>query len=903
MLHELWSDLRYRVCALLRRDALERELADELSFHIAHEAEKYVEAGVEPNEALRRARVAFGGVERAKEASRDSRGTAVLEMLLQDLRYAARSLRQHRAFSLTVILMLALGIGANATIFSLVDALLLRPLPVGHPNGLVTVGDPAAVDSRWTGSPLLDYVSYPLYVDLRDHNGVLSGVYANGSAGDVDVTIGPSADATPENPAARLVSGNFFHVLELPVRAGRVFTDEDDVPGAPSNVAVISHAYRKRHFATEREAIGATLHVNGAQVTIVGVTPPGFTGDIIGEPTDIWLPLALQPLVQPRRNLLITRETSWLVLMGRLAPGVTLEQAAAVLPALEANAIRSHLTGDHLARFEDDLKASPMHVTPGARGFSRYRETYGRALIVLMAAVAIVILVVCANVANLMLARAQARLREMSVRMTLGASRRRLVQQLLIEAMLLAVVAAVLGLLATSWGGHLLLAVVHSDPPIELDLLPNAKLLAFTVASTLTCVVLFGLAPAFRVTRVDLAAALRAHGRGIGGAPVAKLFVVAQIALSTIMLVGTSLLARSMRQLLSTDLGMDRDHLVVVHVATSRTSYVGARRVAFRQELVDRLRRLPGIDAVSYSQTGLFSGGRSSAHVTVPGFVAQADSEAEVEYDTVGPEYFRTIGARLLRGRDFTAADMTQAHKVCVIDATMAAHYFRGRDPIGGTVVLDSEPLTIVGIVRDVEYGDVRARPTRRLYLPDVASATPRSIELQLQVRGRPEQFVGAVRQAILGVDRTVPASVEPLLDRVRRSISQDLLLMQVTTFFGGVTLVLAALGLYGITAYATTQRTGEFGLRAALGAEPWRVARLVVRDALLVALSGIAIGAPIGIAAATLLRATLFGVRPFDPMSLGASVGLLVATVVVASYLPAWRAARVSPLEALRAP
>ena len=908
MLDELWNDLRYRLRALLRRDAIERELEEELRFHIEREAEKHVRAGAEPNDALRRARVAFGGVERAKEASRDSRGTALLETMLKDVRYAARSLRQHRVFSVTVILTLALGIGANVTIFSLVDALLLRPLPVGHSDGLVTIGNPAAVNSRWTGSPTTDFVSYPLYVDLRDRNGVLTGVYANGSVGDLDVTMGPSTDATPENPTIRLVSGNFFRILELPAHAGRVFSEADDTPAAPNAVAVISDAYRQRHFATEREAVGATLRVNGVPVTIVGVTPPGFTGDIVGQPTELWLPLALQPLVQPRRNLLVTREVSWLVLMGRLAPGVTLQRARAVLPAIEAQAVRAHLSGVHLTRFEDDLKASPVRVDAGARGFSRYRETYGRALIVLMAAVALVILVVCANVANLMLARAVARMREMTVRMTLGAGRRRLVQQLLIESFLLAALAAVVGIIAASWGGELLLAVVHSDPPVELDILPNATVLAFTAGSTLACVVLFGLVPAFRVTRVDLATALRAHGRGIGGSstiarvPVAKLLVIAQIALSTVLLIASGLLVRSMGQLLGTDLGMDREHLLVVHVATSRTSYVGARLLAFRQDLVERLHSVPGVDAASYSQGGPFSGGQSSAHVTVPGFVAQADSEGEVEYDRVGPAYFRAIGARLLAGRDFTPADMTVRGKACVIDATAASHYFRGRDPIGRTVVLDSEPFTVVGVVRDVEYGDVRARPVRRVYFPDVdAQATPRSFELQLHVRGRPERYVEPVRQVLLAADRTIPASVEPLLDRVRRSVSEDLLLMQVTTFFGIVTLVLAALGLYGITAYATMQRTGEFGLRAALGAEPWRVAGLVVRDALLVALTGIAIGVPIGVAATSLLRATLFGVSPLDPLSLGAAIGLLAITVLVASYLPAWRASRVSPLEALR--
>ena len=909
MLHELWSDLRYRLRAFIRRDAVERELDDELRFHIEREAEKYVRGGAAPNDALRRARLAFGGVERAKEASRDSRGTALLETILKDLRYAARSLRQHRAFSLTVILTLALGIGANTTIFSLVDALLLRPLPVGHPDGLVTIGDPAAVDSRWTGSPTTDFVSYPLYVDLRERNGILGGLYANGTIGDLDVTVGRSADATPETPVVRLVSGSFFHVLELPAQAGRVFTDADDSQTSPSPVAVISNAYRERHFATARDAIGATIRVHGIPLTIVGVMPRGFTGDIVGQPTDVWLPLALQPILQPQRNLLVTREVSWLVLMGRLAPGVTLERARAVLPAIEAQMVRAHLTGVHLTRFEEDLKASPVRVAAGARGFSRYRETYGRALIVLMAAVGVVILVVCANVSNLMLARAVARMREMTVRMTLGAGRGRLVQQLLIESFLLASVAAILGVVAAGWGGHLLLALVHSDPPVELDVLPNVAVLAFTGASTLGCVVLFGLLPAFRVTRVDLATALRAHGRGIGGAssrigrvPVAKLLVVAQIALSTVLLIGSGLLVRSMSQLLGTDLGMDRDHLLVAHVATSHTSYVGARFAAFRRELLERLRREPGVDAVSYSQGGPFTGGRSSAHVTVPGFVAQADSEGEVEYDNVGPEYFRAIGARLLGGRDLTTADVTERARVCVIDETMATHYFRGRDPLGRTVVLDSVPFTIVGVVHDVEYSDVRARPVRRVYFPDVeALSTPRSFELQLHVRGRPERFVAPVRQAILAVDRTVPVSVEPLLDRVRGSLSQDLVLMQVTTFFGTVTLILAALGLYGITAYATTQRTGEFGLRAALGAEPWRVAGLVVRDAAVMALAGIAIGVPIGIAATSLLRALLFGVGPLDPLSLGAAVGLLAVAVLVASYLPAWRASRVSPLEALR--
>src|SRR5438094_1518222 len=308
MINELLSDLRYRLRALLRRDVVERELDDELRFHVEREAEKYVGAGLAPEDALRRARLALGGVEHTKELSRDTRGTARLEAVLQDIRYALRSLRQHRAFSLTVVLTLALGIGSNTAIFALVDALLLRTLPVPNAEGLVTIGDPAAVTSRWTGSPVTDYVSYPLYIDVRDHNEVLSGLYANGSIGDLDVVVGHDGDATAEHPVARLVSGNFFSVLELPAYLGRTFTADDDTPSNPNAVAVISHAYWQRRFAKDHAAIGAVIRIQGVPVTIIGVTPSTFWGDIVGEPTDIWLPVTLEPALKPRTNFISSRE-------------------------------------------------------------------------------------------------------------------------------------------------------------------------------------------------------------------------------------------------------------------------------------------------------------------------------------------------------------------------------------------------------------------------------------------------------------------------------------------------------------------------------------------------------------------------------------------------------------------
>ena len=909
MLSELWSELRYRLRAFLRREDVERELDDELRFHIEREAEKYVRAGLHPDEARRRARVIFGGVELTKERSRDARGIARLESLAQDVRYALRSLRQHRAFSVTVVLTLALGIGANVAIFALVDALLLRPLPVPHPERLVTIGDPAAVNSRWSGSPETEFVSYPLYLDLRSGGGVLSGVYANGAASDPDVIVGHDAAAVPEHPDVRLVSGNYFRVLEIAPFLGRVLTEDDDRPGEANPVAVISYRYWERRFGKESTAIGSVIRMNGVPVTIIGVSPPPFAGDIVGQPIDMWLPIAMQPRLTPRANYLTDREVSWLVLMGRLAPGVTIEQARAVLPNLEARAVRAHLAGIHLQRFEEDLKSSPVRVESGVRGFSRHREVYGRALVVLLVAVTLVVLVVCANVSNLVLARAVARMREVTLRMTLGAGRGRLVQQLLTESILLAAIAGAIGLLVAVWGSRVLLGVVQDDPPVVLDVTPNGTLLAFTAGAALACVVLFGLMPAFRVTRVDLATALRGHGRSVGApawrrgkVSLSKLLVIAQVALSTVLLTGSGLLVRSMTRLLQTDLGMDREHLVVAHVAASRSNYLGRRLLSFEREALARVHRVRGVEAASYSLGGPFSGGHSAGHVVVSGFVAQADSEGEAQYDYIGPDYFRAMGTRVLRGRDFSAADVDGHANVAAVNATMAKYYFRGRDPIGETLTLDGDQYTVVSVVGDVEYSDIRAKPVRRFYIADADPVDhPRSFELEMRVRGEPRAFVEPIRRALAELDPTVPVQVSPVSDRVRQSLAQDALLTQVTAVFGIITLLLSALGLYGVTAYATTQRTSEFGLRAALGADSWRVAAMVLRDAIGVALCGIVVGLPVGSGAARLLQGTLFGVSPFDLPSLAGAVIVLVVTAVVASYLPAWRASKVSPLEALR--
>ena len=906
------SDIRYRLRALFSRTSVERELDAELRFHVEREAEKHERHGLSREAAVRRARLDFGGVEQMKEASRDMRGTARLESIARDLRYAVRSLRSRPAFTLTVIATLALGIGANTAIFTLVDALVLRPLPVAHPDQLVIVSDPAAVNSDWNGSPLTDYVSLPLYRDVRARNTVFSDIYANGQTNTLDVKIGSGADAPVEEPHARFVTGNFFSVLGVPAYAGRTFTAaEDETPGEDP-VAVITYAYWQRRFAGSSAAIGSVVRVNDVAVTIVGVTPPGFDGDIVGEPVDFWLPMMMEAAIQPRMNMLNDRAWSWLVMMGRLKPGVTIEQARQEVSVIEANAIREHLSGPLLSRFDDDLKETPIHVVSGARGFSERRAEYGKALWVLMAAVGLVILVVCANVSSLMLARAAARGREMTVRMTLGAGRGRLVQQMLVESTLLAIVSSVIGLFAAAWGTRLLLASVSASSPIAVDTTPDARVLVFTATMTLACVLLFGLLPAFRATHVNLATSLRSQGRNlmgasrgerVGGIPFGRVLVVAQLALSMLLLIGGGLLVRSMQQLLHRDLGVDRDHIVAVRVRTARSQYVGARLMQLRQDLVDRVGRLPGVEAVAFADHGLFSGGSSIGHVDVSGFVAQADSEREVAIDQVGPNFFHAIGARVIRGRDIEPRDLETGAPATVINETMATRYFGAHDPLGGTVMLDTVRYTIVGVVRDFQSSNVRVKPRRQMYIPfgDPNTGNAGQAKLSVRVRGNPSSFVGPIRRAIEGVDHTLPIAIDPVNDLVRATVSEDVLLVQVTMFFCIVTLVLAALGLYGVTAYSISQRTSEFGLRAALGAEPGVVTKMVLGEAVRVAIVGILIGVPAGLAATRLIRAQLFGVGTIDLPSITIAIVVLVATAVIASYLPARRAARVGPLEALR--
>ncbi len=893
---------------------VEREVDTELEFHLAMRTRKLIAAGMDPQAAREEALRQFGdlgsvrgecvSINQQRERSM-SRASSVAN-LKQDVRYAVRSLRHQKIYTAVLLLILALGLGANTALFTLIDALLLRALPVVEPQRLVTIGDPSRTGSMSTGSPRSDLASYPLYQDLRDQNRSLSGLYASGRTGQLDVTGG----AGLQHPRGRLVSGNFFGVLGVRPAVGRLFTQaEDEVPGRDP-VVVISYGYWQRRFAGSPSAVGTTLTVNGAGLTIIGVAEQSFTGDIVGSSADLWMPIMIQPLVNPHTQWLDHRGMNWLQMMGRLKPNVSLAAARSEIAPLETRLLRENAKGGDLNSIERQLKRRGVQVEDGRKGFSYYRSSYGKSLLTLMVAVALVLLVVCANVANLVLARAVARTRELSLRMALGAGRLRLIQQLLTESTLLALGGGALGLLVAVSGSKALLKLASGGPaPIPLVVHLDGRILAFTAFLSLATSVLFGVIPSLRSTRVDLATALRTAGRSVANRPgrvaVGKVLVVAQVALSLLLLVGTGMLVRSIHQLQHAEVGMAREALLVTEVDAQRAGYSDTRLNALIRDLVERTRQVPGVVSASASENGLFSGTESGGSVQVEGFTARSDQDSLVVYDDAYAGYFATLGAHLLLGRDFGERDSETGPKVAVLNQTAAAFYFAKTSPLGHHLTLDSATYEIVGVAADVEEQDVRNKAQRRVYfsMPQLGKDIPRRFRIEARASGDPARLSEPVRRAIVAADpQLVVTDVSTVSDLTRYGISQDILVAKVVTFFGLLTLGLAALGLYGVMATATARRTTEFGLRMALGANPGTVTGMVLKESLLMVVGGLVIGLPAALLAVRLLKSQLYEVPAIDPPSLIFAAGVLVLSALAAGYLPARRAARVAPLEAIRA-
>jgi predicted permease len=625
--------------------------------------------------------------------------------------------------------------------------------------------------------------------------------------------------------------------------------------------------------------------------------------------TDIWLPLTMQPALTSS-DWLRSPTTSWLLFMGRRRPNVSFEQVRAAYPTLVRETVIG--TAPNADRARIGVQRDTVPISPGARGISGLRAVYAEPLGTLMVAVALVLLVVCANVANLLLARGAARARELGVRMALGAGRTRLVRQLLTESVILATLGGGLGLLLARWGSNVLLRIADGGPGVvPLDTRLDLRVLAFTALVTGLTAFLFGLIPALRATRVELAATLRSNSRGLTGgllgAPgrvgMGKLLVVFQVALSLTLLVGTSMLVRSTRALTTVEPGLARDRLLIVTVDAAPTRLEGERLSELSRTLLERMRRIPGVAAASFSENGIFSGTESFTTLHVEGFTPRTEADTSANYDRVGPAYFSAIGARLIEGRDITDADNERATPVAVMNQTMASAYFGKGQAVGHRVRVDSITYSIVGVVADTKDHELRQAPVRRIYLPIYQTPPmPTEFTFELLATGDPAKLVAAARRELTAANGSLVAlDNDPLTSLMRQSISQDLLVSRVASFFGTLALALAALGLYGVMMYATLRRTSEFGLRMALGADAPRVRRMVLGEAMTLVVAGTVAGIPLAIAATRLLRNQLFGVELIDVPSILVALVVLAASAAVAGYLPARRAAHVGPLEALR--
>ncbi|MEO7995909.1 MAG: ABC transporter permease [Gemmatimonadaceae bacterium] len=897
---------------------VQRDVDEEMEFHLAMRTQKLAKSGLSPQAAREEALKQFGDFTTVRteciainrEHHRAMNRVNRLQDLKQDIVYGIRSLGNNKSFAAITVLILALGIGANTAMFSLIDVMILRSLPVPHAEQLITIGNPDRVGSVSQGAEQANLFSFPMYTELRDAAKTLSGVYATGRAGRLDVRVGGDSvkSSEPEHPSSRFVSGNYFSVLQQQPAAGRMFSAQEDRISGDAPVVVIGYSYWQSRFGGLPSVIGRTLSINGTPFTIIGVGAQNFSGDLVDRVIDVFIPLTMQPFVNLNTEWLKDRKTCWLQVMGRRKDTASLEQVRAEASTIVKRSLIEHAKASDVAGIEKDLREEPLLVESGAHGFSLYRTTYAKSLYTLMAAVALVLLVVCANVANLLLARATARSREMSVRMALGASRLRLVQQLLTESLIIALAGGALGLVVAMWGSKGLLRLANGQGTgIMLDTSLDSRVLAFSAVVSLFTAALFGLMPALRSTRVELATALRSSGRNVTGAggkfSAGRLLVVAQVSMSVLLLVGTGMLLRSMQHLDNADVGADRSHVLIADIEAQQLGYKGARLLTLQDDILRRVRQVPGVIDASLSENGIFSGTESHTSMTAEGFVARTEEDSSSAYDDVGVSYFRTAGAKMLEGRDFSELDNETGAKAVIVNAAFAKHFFPGGSAIGRHVTYDSIPRAIVGVVADVNGRDLRTAPERRLYIPvKQIGEPPENFYLLVRTSGDPVKSIAAVRSAVLGADPLIPMRrVNALSALIHDSVSQDRLVARVVTLFGALTLILSALGLYGVMAYATMRRTSEFGLRLALGAVPGSIVRMVLRDALGLTVFGLVIGLPLAFGMSRLLHEQFFGIGTIDVPSLMLAVVVLSGAAALAGYVPAMRASRVAPLDALR--
>ena len=863
----------------------DRDYREELDAHLEMEIRENLDRGMSPREARQAALRIFGNALAVRQQLAEARPLHFWQTLSQDVRYGARLLKRSPGLTATIVFTLAVAIGANAAIFSLVEAVLLRMLPVREPHSLVIVRALSRQGAR-------DSFSHADYEWLRDHSPAFSAM----SASTVwNMTL--DAGDHKEGVTAELVSGNYFVLLGVEPAAGRMITVDDDHQGRL--IAVLSHAFWQRSFAGRDDALGGNLRLNGVSLTIVGVAPPGFEGESAGSRPDFWIPLGAQPaLAAGGSSNLYTRNVSWLEVMARLRPGVTAAQAqAGMQPLLES--LRADLRVDS----QNDYLGA-ITIEPGGGGRSSLRDYYAQPLRLLMVLVAIVLLIACANVANLLVAQSAARRREFAVRLAIGAGRVRVVRQLLTESFLLVAMASVAGLALADGIVRMLLAV-SAVQGLEVHL--NLSVLAFTVATSAAAAVTFGLAPALQCNRIDpwptLKDGITGAGTGARFSP-SRLLVVTQTALSLVLVIASGLFLRTLLNLKAIDPGFDEQVLE----ANLDTSLVSGNGVALGAALLERLSTVPGVERASFSQFGFGRGASRICCISLEGYVPHANEDKGVRIQPVSAEYFRSLSIPVIAGRPFADTDRNRAPRVAIINETMARHYFRGADPLGKRFAwwhTAPKDIEIVGVVRDAKYDNLRQDSPRLVYLPALQQGSgPNFVQIRAKTQGERQvaTLVENLRKGIRAVNPGIRiVSLEPLSAAVNRTLAPERLVSWLSMGFGIVALLLTSVGLYGILAYNVVRRTKEFGVRMALGAGRPTIVRMVMTEAILLVGIGLMLGLAAAVSVGNLAAKLLFGVQPRDMMTFAAATLILVLVAIAAGYIPARRATRVEPATALR--
>ena len=907
-----WRQLIRGIRVLGNRRTADQEIADEVSHYMEESESALIAEGLSPEEARRAARLELGSATAIREQVRGYGWENTMGGILADLKFAFRTLRRSPLFTLIAVLSLALGIGANTAIFSLTDQLLLRLLPVKDPDSLVMLSQRG---SNMGGSDGERANSYPLYQDYQRRAEPFAEVFCQKVSEGVALTL----DGQTELVTAEMVSGNYFSALGVKPALGRVFNSrEDDQLYKGHPVVALSYDYWITRFAGDRNVVGKKVLVNSYPMTIVGVSAPGFSGVDPARSPKIRVPIQMLPIVNPGWEPTISfRRLRWLRVFARLKPGYTVESAQASLQVLftqirQYEATLPEAKGWPAKERERFLKATVV-VEKAATGYSQLRNSFSKALVVLMCMVGVVLLIACANVASLLIARAVARQREIAVRLSVGASQSQLIRQLLVESLVLAMAGGLLGILLAVWITKGLLSLLPTgNAVLMLSAAPNGRILLFNIALSLLTGLIFGIAPAFRSTRLDLWGTLKDAAGSVAGTSGAvrfrKVLVTAQVALSFLLLFGAGLFVKSLQNLRDTDSGFTNiEHLVSFRVDPRLNGYNLQRVKRFHQELLENISLLPGVQSAGYARAAVLTGGAWGDGMLVEGHVAKEGENTDAMINFVSPGYFRTMGVPLLEGRDFDERDIRGTKPVCIVNRTFAEHYFPGRRAIGwhvGSEILrgGKTDMEIVGVAQNALYNGPREGSRRQVFFAEPQEGYLSGQTFYVRTNLDTNQMFGAIRQAVKKLDPQVAASEVRTLDsQLDQRLLTERLIAMMSAGFGALATLLASIGLYGVMAFVVVRRTKEIGVRLALGALRGSVVWLVMKEVLLLLAFGLAVGIPAALALGRYISAQLYGVQENDPWVAGIAVILLSLIAAMAGLVPARRASRIDPLHALR--